>query len=92
MILPVPKSAAENYLIWIEKEKTSDINLEFIWLGIGSEMKFICATVLFISPANRSDFAFAAEKKFEESERFAVDLNKTVFTVKTENFDDPFQE
>ena len=41
MILPVPKSASENYLIWIEKEKTSDINLEFIWLGTGSQMKLL---------------------------------------------------
>ena len=38
MILPVPKSPSENYLIWIEKEKTSDINLELIWLGTGSRM------------------------------------------------------
>ena len=30
----INKSAAENYLIWIEKEKTSEQNLEFIWLGI----------------------------------------------------------
>ena len=35
MILPVPKSPEENYLIWMEKEKTSDINLELIWLGTG---------------------------------------------------------
>ena len=32
--LTMRKSAAENYLIWIEKEKTSERNLEFIWLGI----------------------------------------------------------
>ena len=38
MVLPVPKSPSENYLIWIEKEKTSDINLELIWLGTGSRM------------------------------------------------------
>jgi len=30
----INKSAAENYLIWIEKENTSEQNLEFIWLGI----------------------------------------------------------
>ena len=40
MILPVPKSPAENYLIWIEKEKTSDIYLELIWLGNGLQMIF----------------------------------------------------
>ena len=92
MILPVPKSAAENYLIWIEKEKTSEINLELIWLGIGYEMKLqfmLCYSFIHITCES---FWFAAEKRSEELERFAVDLNKTVFTVKTENFDDPFQE
>ena len=97
MVLPVPKSPSENYLIWIEKEKTSDIILELIWLGIGSEIKFLVSISQSYSHYPRivrinSRKTTYTTTNFDKLERVTVGVNKSVVAAKIKTLHEPFQE